>query len=212
MTNPEWRIIKLAYNCLKVCFSSLASEIQVNIQGCDQILAETHGGLSAHQTPTIHKVFPLLEKVQSSWEALLENHEYQPVNHALEAGLQNMRKWYRKTDDTSIYFISHGNESDPFSSSTLLINSFLVLDPTRKLSYLNAAWESEWVETGMERMRGIVSLFIFLLENSDFYPSLQNIRTYIFLQKVMQQQLLCRVKLKRKVHDRLMVCNNIASF
>ena len=100
----------------------------MNIQGCNQILAETHGRLSADQTLTIHKVFPLLEKVQSSWEALLENHEYQPVNHALEAGLQNMRKWYRKTDDTSIYFISHDNY--PFSSSMLLTNSFLVLDPT----------------------------------------------------------------------------------
>lgn len=66
-----------------------------------------------------------------------------------------MRKWYQKTDDTSIYFISHGN--DPFSSSMLLANPRLVLDPTRKLSYLNVAWESEWVETGMERMKGIVS-------------------------------------------------------
>ena len=25
LTNPEWQIIKLAYDCLKVCFSSLAS-------------------------------------------------------------------------------------------------------------------------------------------------------------------------------------------
>ena len=118
LTNPEWRIIKLAYDCLKVCFSLLAPDICVNIQCYDQILAETHGELSVHWTPTIHKVFPLLEKVQSSWEALLENREYQLVNHALEAGLQNMREWYQKTDDTSIYFISHGNDS--FSSSTQL--------------------------------------------------------------------------------------------
>ena len=74
-----------------------------------QIVAETHGELSAHKTPTIHKVFPLLEKVQSRWEAFCNTPEYAPVKHALDAGLENMRKWYRKTDDTSIYFVSHGN-------------------------------------------------------------------------------------------------------
>ena len=94
---------------------------------------------------------------------------------------------------------------------TLVTNSLLVLDPTQKLSYLNAAWESEWVETEMECMKGIVSPFISLLENSDFYFSLRNITTYIFLQKVMQQ-LLCQVELQRNIHDRLMVYNNITSF
>ena len=33
---------------------------------------------------------------------------YKPVHAALNAGLANMQKWYQKTDDTSIYFISHG--------------------------------------------------------------------------------------------------------
>ena len=57
---------------------------------------------------TCHKVFPILERLQSEWEALLDDAEYEPVHHALEAGLKNMQKWYRKTDDTSIYFVSHG--------------------------------------------------------------------------------------------------------
>ena len=35
----------------------------------------------------------------------------------------------------------------------------LGLDPTRKLSYLDAAWESEWVEAGKDRMKEIVSFF-----------------------------------------------------
>ncbi|KIL55348.1 hypothetical protein M378DRAFT_46105, partial [Amanita muscaria Koide BX008] len=69
--------------------------------------------------------------------------EYAPVKQALEAGLENMRKWYRKSDDTSIYFISH------------------VLDPTRKLMYLRVAWEEEWVEKGMDRMRKLVCRYSF---------------------------------------------------
>jgi hypothetical protein len=37
-----------------------------------------------------------------------------------------------------------------------------VLDPTQKLSYLDAAWEPEWVEMGTERMKEIVSILSFL--------------------------------------------------
>lgn len=118
LTEPEWRIIELAYNCLKV-------------------IAEMHGELSAFKTPTIHKVFPLLEKLQSDWEDLLNDDEYEPVHHAIETGLKNVQKWYKETNDTSMYFISH------------------VLDPTRKRRYLDVAWEPEWIERGMKRLRAI---------------------------------------------------------
>ena len=37
----------------------------------------------------------------------------------------------------------------------------LVLYPTRKLSYLDAAWEPEWVEAGKDRMKEIVSCLLF---------------------------------------------------
>ncbi|KAM6502733.1 hypothetical protein JOM56_002710 [Amanita muscaria] len=122
LTEPEWRIIELAYNCLK----------------CNRkVIAEMHGELSAFKTPTIHKVFPLLEKLQSDWKDLLIDDEYEPVHHAIEAGLKNVQKWYKETNDTSMYFISH------------------VLDPTRKRRYLDAAWEPEWIERGMKRLRAI---------------------------------------------------------
>ena len=67
-----------------------------------------------------------------------------------------MRKWYRKTDDTSIYFVSHGNVFIVLVIGHMYNSPIIVLDPTRKLTYLNAAWEGEWVEKGMERMRKIV--------------------------------------------------------
>ena len=59
--------------------------------------------------PTCHKVFLLLEKIQMEWEDLCDNPQYHPVQDAIQAGLDIMEKWYRKTDDTSIYFVSHGN-------------------------------------------------------------------------------------------------------
>ena len=89
LTRPKWQIIKLAHDCLKV-------------------LASTHGNLLGEIFSTCNRVFPLLKKLQTTWEALSEKCEYQPVQHALLAGLQNRDKWYWKTDDTSIYFVSHG--------------------------------------------------------------------------------------------------------
>ena len=59
--------------------------------------------------PTCHKVFLLLEKIQMEWEDLCDNPQYHPVQEAIQAGLDIMEKWYQKTDDTSIYFVSHGN-------------------------------------------------------------------------------------------------------
>ena len=68
---------------------------------------DTHGKLSAHMMPTCYIVFPLLKQLQSEWETLCDDNKYFPVKHALDAGLKNMGKWYWKTDNTSIYFISH---------------------------------------------------------------------------------------------------------
>lgn len=51
----------------------------------------------------------------------------------------------------------------------LIYLSQLVLDPTRKVSYLDAAWESEWVEAGKNRMKEIVSRLLF---SSVLLPSL----------------------------------------
>ncbi|KIL54112.1 hypothetical protein M378DRAFT_182656 [Amanita muscaria Koide BX008] len=129
MSHPEWQIIKLAHRSL-------------------EILAKAHGELSANKTPTCQKVFPVLERLQSAWEDLLDKHEYEPVHDALAVGLRNMQKWYRKTDDTSIYFISH------------------VLDPTRKLSYIEAAWDPEFVESSMKRLKAI-----YLRYHTSYYAS-----------------------------------------
>lgn len=103
-----------------------------------------------------YKVYPLLRWLQSKWEGLCDDPSYAPVKHALEAGLKNMKKWYKKTDETSIYFISHGKYVISQLLS-LLTNTYRpVLDPRYKLSYLNAAGGPEWVAKGMATMRKIV--------------------------------------------------------
>ncbi|KAN0105155.1 hypothetical protein V8E52_011317 [Russula decolorans] len=118
LSGPEWDIIRLAHDCL-------------------EILKTAHGELSAEKAPMCYKVFPLVEMLQSKWDDLSESKQHEPVHEALAAGLKNMAKWYRKADDTSIYFVSH------------------VLDPTWKLSYVQVAWHAEFVEDNMEHLREI---------------------------------------------------------
>jgi hypothetical protein len=89
--------------------------------------------------------------------------EYDPVKDALEAGLKNMEKWNRKTDNTSIYFVCHGivsYEEVCFTAEQVLLDP-TVLDPVQKLTYLEVAWEDEWVAKAMARMKTIVSCFTY---------------------------------------------------
>lgn len=50
----------------------------------------------------------MLELLMSEWEELLENDEYEPVYGALRAGISLLEKYYRRADDTDVYFIAHG--------------------------------------------------------------------------------------------------------
>ena len=118
----------------------------------------THGELSTHKTPTCHKVYPILETLQSDWEDLLDNFDYEPVHPALEAGLENMRKWYRKTDDTSIYFVSHGKIMLFFAFHSEGTHVELpVLNPTCKFTYIEAAWDAVYFDDAIDRLCKIVS-------------------------------------------------------
>ena len=44
-----------------------------------------------------------------------------------------------------------------FNLTFIISDIIIVLDPTRKLEYLNAAWEEEYIESGMDKMKKIVS-------------------------------------------------------
>ena len=50
----------------------------------------------------------MMELLMSKWEELLEDVEYEPVHHALKAGITLLEKYYRRADDTDAYFIAHG--------------------------------------------------------------------------------------------------------
>lgn len=123
-----------------------------------KLVAKRHNELSKEDTPTCTRLYPTLEMLMSDWEELLEIKEYELVHNALHAGIELLKKYYRRADDTNVYFISHSK-----SSSLMIItefNIYIVLDPVTKLVYLEAAWEETYIETGKKHLKEQVSLHV----------------------------------------------------
>jgi hypothetical protein len=79
--------------------------------------------------------------MQQRWEAMAKDRKYAQIVPTLKAGLENLRKWYRSLDDSSIYFIC------------------LVLDPRIKLAYFEKHWERVYLDAGKACLKTTVSDF-----------------------------------------------------
>jgi hypothetical protein len=96
----------------------------------------------SHSTrPTVYRAFPAIESMQQRWENMVKNPDYAPIVPALQAGLENLCKWYRSLDDSSIYFIC------------------LVLDPRVKMAYFETHWEKVYLNAGTRSLKAAVSDF-----------------------------------------------------
>jgi hypothetical protein len=56
----------------------------------------------------MYRAVPALEMLQDKWERMLRNRHFEPVHSAIHAGLKNVRKWYKKMDDTDVYVVTMG--------------------------------------------------------------------------------------------------------
>ena len=63
---------------------------------------------SSSRDPMVWRTIPVLEFLQEAWENMLRHKKFEEVHIPIEAGLANLRKWYRKVDDTNAYFICLG--------------------------------------------------------------------------------------------------------
>ena len=95
---------------LRVCAYIFISHIFKQI-GCGQEPANAQQTFSSSRNPTVWRALPVLEFMQESWENMARHDRFEDVTDAIEAGLANLRKWYRKVDDTNVYFICMGMSS-----------------------------------------------------------------------------------------------------
>ncbi|KAG2336033.1 hypothetical protein BDR05DRAFT_897307, partial [Suillus weaverae] len=68
--------------------------------------------------------------------------QFNGVANAILLGLENICKWYCKTDDTDMYFVC------------------LALDPNYKLAYAKDKWDMQYFEDGMAHLENIVSAYL----------------------------------------------------
>lgn len=81
--------------------------------------------------------------------------KYAPVWAGIKKGLEKIRKWYKSTDDSDMYFISLGLRSAPlFYLSLLTLSS--ALHPGIKLEYCKTNWDEDYYQNGYEALMAAV--------------------------------------------------------
>ena len=70
--------------------------------------ANAQQSFSATCEPTVWRTIPVLEYLQETWQNMARSSKFDSLTWAIDAGLDNLCKWYRKVDDTDVYFICLG--------------------------------------------------------------------------------------------------------
>ncbi|KAG1837603.1 hypothetical protein C8R48DRAFT_559754, partial [Suillus tomentosus] len=90
-----------------------------------EIIADTNNiqqYFSSETQPTLWRVIPAIEELQTTWEMKLNLPKYEIYKDAIQAGLDKIGKYYRKFDDKPVYVLA------------------LVLHPYYKLAYIKMQW------------------------------------------------------------------------
>ena len=70
--------------------------------------ANAQQSFSSSSSPTVWRIIPTLGFLQDTWENMAKLPKFCTIADAIQSGLENLRKWYRKTDDTNVYFVCFG--------------------------------------------------------------------------------------------------------
>lgn len=79
------------------------------------------------------------------------------MRDSINVGLENLEKWYGKTDDTDVYFVCLGKRT---SLRRPHIHGVLALDPNFKTAYAEESWNSVAFEEGMTKFESVVCFFV----------------------------------------------------
>ena len=107
LDRKDWERMKLMKEVLQVhntfhLISALANHFSV------QEPASATQTFSSSSDPTVWRTIPILEFMIKTWENMVAKGQFEIVHDALTEGLNNLAKWYKKTDDSVAYFICLG--------------------------------------------------------------------------------------------------------
>ncbi|KAK6981441.1 hypothetical protein R3P38DRAFT_3333838 [Favolaschia claudopus] len=90
--------------------------------------------LSRQDWDQLAKIHEVLQALAETWRNMAATERFADMRDAIYAGLENVEKWYPKTDDTDVYLIC------------------LALDPNIKTAYAQDSWNSEAYEEGLTKL------------------------------------------------------------
>jgi hypothetical protein len=91
---------------------------------------------------------------------MLKVNKLEPVRGAIEKGLEKLRKWYMRIDESDTYFICLGMHcfiiKKPLQHYLIY---FLALHPSIKLDYCKTNWDKDFFKAGTDALEKVVNIF-----------------------------------------------------
>ncbi|KAF7363239.1 Dimer-Tnp-hAT domain-containing protein [Mycena venus] len=106
-----------------------------------EVPAKIQQSFSSAKFPTVWRTLPLFEFLQQSWRNMAATAKFADMKDSIDRGLENLEKWYRKTEESDVYFIC------------------LALDPNYKTEYAEHQWDSEAFIHAMEKFKAKFDLY-----------------------------------------------------
>jgi hypothetical protein len=119
LSKLEWDRLKLLHEVMQVCDRIDRDSTLLTLSPKEPATAQQ--SFSRSHEPAVWRTIPVLEFLQQSWENMAGTAKFSELQDAIEAGLENLRKWYRRTDDTDVYFICLGKCSVKWQGAILTL-------------------------------------------------------------------------------------------
>lgn len=105
-SGTSWALSIRFYGCVQQCF--LFISFRSTYFTCQEP-SNVQQTFSRERTPTVWCIIPCLEFFIKRWESMAGQPTFRDVKDAIVEGIQNLKKWYHKVDNTSAtYFICLG--------------------------------------------------------------------------------------------------------
>jgi hypothetical protein len=122
LSDDEWKLLALIKDVLQVCHLPFRIRYSFNLSW-NQDPHTAIENFGSEKYPTMWKTLGCIEFLQSRWEHSATEARMAPLRTAIQAGLENFGKWYRRMDNTDAHVValckSPANQEAYFACSCL---------------------------------------------------------------------------------------------
>jgi len=100
--DDEWQLLKLMQHVLHVNVSLLPYILALLVLISNKEPAAAQATFLSEAFPTVWKLLPTLEFMQSHWEDFFADPHFKPVKDGIRKGLEKLQQYYKKADITLV--------------------------------------------------------------------------------------------------------------